>query len=38
MATIETRTTSSGLTRYRAKVRLPAIPPQSSTFPSLQAA
>ena len=38
MATIETRTTSSGFTHYRAKVRLPGNRPQSRTFPSLQAA
>ena len=38
MATIETRTTSSGFTRYRAKVRLPGNRPQSRTFPSLPAA
>lgn len=38
MATIETRITTSGFTRYRAKVRLPGSQPQSRTFPSLQAA
>jgi integrase len=38
MATIETRTTSSGSTRYRAKIRLPGSRPQSRTFASLEAA
>jgi hypothetical protein len=37
MATIETRTTSSGFTRDRVKVRLPSSRQQSRIFTSLEA-